>query len=181
MGFVALETFRFTTLKDTYESYENQFLCSLTLGFVIKSAFLLLPTTKNHTLDMVLIVIFTVLLSYLFTHFYNSSKFDEVLDKLQIKRTKQKYIWYDIMEDKYGVYIDAENPEDNIRYVGKIVLVEESQRQPLVQISEYIMYKDGEEVYNYSDKKNRTILIDTSVYSCIEINYQECSNKYKNW
>lgn len=172
LGFTAVKIFKFITNREDSTEVNHIIIESVIIGFVIKKVFELIPITSHiYIIDVLCIFVITIIGSYLFAKLWSGEKFLKIKNFLKINRTERKYIWYDI-KDPTAVYVDATNPETSVRYFGKLKLIEESQRQPLILLEGYTKYVNGEEDCNYLTDYKRTVLLDTSKYTEIEITYQ---------
>ncbi len=88
-------------------------------------------------------------------------------------------MWQNIDDPNHAIFIDATNPETHIRYFGQVVMYEEFERFPIIQICKYMAWKDNDLLFDYSDDPTQTVLIDTSKYTEIDIIYQKNSNVIK--
>lgn len=90
-------------------------------------------------------------------------------------------MWQNIDDPNHAIFIDVTNPETHIRYFGQVVMYEEFERFPIIQICKYMAWKDNDLLFDYSDDPTQTVLIDTSKYTEIDIIYQKNSNIIKRW
>lgn len=177
LGFTFVKIFKYVTNREELTEVNPIIVESIITGFVIKKVFELLPFTSHiYIVDVLCIFIATIIGSYFLGKLWLSEIFFKIKKFLKINRTERKYIWYDL-RDTIAVYIDATNPDTKVRYFGKLKLIEESQRQPLILLKGYVKYIGDKEIVDYLDDNTRTVLLDTSKYTEIEITYQ----REKEW
>lgn len=126
-------------------------------------------------------IIIYIVLGYIFLRVFRIVKILKFIDLLKIKHTKHKFMWQNIEDPDYAFFVDVTNPDTNIRYFGQLVMYEEFERFPMIQLCRYINWKNSDLLNDYSNDPTRTVLIDTSKYSEIDITYQKCSDFIKRW
>lgn len=90
-------------------------------------------------------------------------------------------MWQNIEDPDRAIFVDVTNPDTNIRYYGQLVVYEEFERFPIIQICKYMNWNGDSLLNDYSNDPTRTVLIDTSKYTEINIIYQKTSNFIKYW
>lgn len=181
LGFVCLRVFRITRIVKQSDDYEHLLVETLVIGFILYHLFLLIPFSFGRYVDTLGMVISSGVIGFLYAKLLSSPLINRLRKILNIKHTPFKYAWQNIEDPKYAIYVDATDPETKTRYNGKLIMYEDFERTPLIQLSHYIEWKDGVEINDFSDDKYRTVLIDTSKYSVIKIDYQDCSSFANQW
>ena len=180
-GYVFLKFYRLVRVIEKPIEQENVFIESIVVGFIIKNIASIIPFSLGYYIDIVFITISSGIIGFVIGKIVNSKFVDKIMFRLNIRHDKYKYLWQNITDPELAIYIDATNPDTNIRYFGRIVRYEDYTRLPIIQISNYKCWVDDALYYDCSDDYTRTMLIDTSQYSEIGIEYQEASEFAKEW
>ncbi len=181
LGYIFLRVFRLTRIIKISDSYEHILIESLVFGFIIKNIFLLIPFTFGYYIDIIGMSISSGIIGYLTAKILATKLISKLADMLKIKHTKFRYMWQNIDDPDFAIFIDVTNPDTKIRYYGQLVVYEEFERCPIIQICKYMSWQGDDLLYDFSDDPTRTVLIDTSKYTEIDIVYQKCSDFIKRW
>lgn len=181
LGYIFLRVFRIVRIVKNSDNYEHILIESLVFGFIIKNIAILIPFSFGYYLDIICMSISSAIFGYLFAKLLENRYILKIIDKLKIKHTKYKYMWQNIDDPDYAIFIDVTNPDTNIRYFGQLVVYEEFERFPIIQLCRYINWDNNGLLNDYSDDPTRTVLIDTSKYTEIDVTYQKCSDFIKRW
>lgn len=105
-----------------------------------------------------------------------------VCRKLNIRTTVNEFIWRDIEDEKYGIWVRAVSKSCDFDIFGRLVLIEEFQRFPMIVVDEYEYTKiDETPVEDFSKDDCRRILIDTSKCDTVRLIYNEKSDNIKEY
>ena len=181
LGYICLHMYRITRIVKKSDDFEHILTESIVVGFIIKNVISLIPFTFGEYIDTIGMIISSAAIGFGVAKFLETPIADNVINILKIKHTKFKYMWQNIDDPNYAIFIDATNPETHIRYFGQVVMYEEFERFPIIQICKYMAWKNDEILFDYSDNPTQTVLIDTSKYTEIDIIYQKNSNVIKRW
>lgn len=181
LGYICLHMYRITRIVKKSDDFEHILTESIVVGFIIKNVISLIPFTFGEYIDTIGMIISSAAIGFGVAKILETPIADKVINILKIKYTKFKYMWQNIDDPNYAIFIDATNPETHIRYFGQVVMYEEFERFPIIQICKYMAWKDNDLLFNYSDDPTQTVLIDTSKYTEIDIIYQKDSRVIKRW
>ncbi len=181
LGCTCLYTFRIRRILKKPDDYKHILTESLVVGFIIKSIMALIPFSFGEYIDIIGMIISSALIGYGVAALLEINWVNKLIDALKIRHTKFKYMWQNIDDPNHTIFIDATNPETHIRYFGQVVMYEEFERFPIIQICKYMAWKDNDLLFDYSDNPTQTVLIDTSKYTEIDIVYQKNSQVIKRW
>lgn len=168
-GFIFVKVFKFTSATNEQTDTNGIFMSSLVTGFIIINISYMLPiTTGNILFDYILIAVSSIISAYIFAIIYISKTFSRILEKLHIKFTINKYLWYDL-EDKDCTFVIVKYNDKNKAYYGQLSYYEEYQRFPQITLINYEVYtiEPWNKVEDYSNK-NRRILLDTAKADSVE-------------
>lgn len=181
LGYLFIHSYKFTRILKNANEYQHIFTESLIIGFVLRNIYALIPVSLGLYIDIVVMIISSIIIGYSLARLINSNILNKALKKLKIKQTFNQNIWADI-EDKNGaIYVSIFDRETNTITDGILVLYESSERQPLIQLSEFRQVKDDIIINDFSNQPERTILIDTSKYKDVFITYDKNSKKIESW
>lgn len=167
-GFAFVKIFKFTSATNEQTDTNGIFMSSLVTGFVILNAAYLIPlTTGNVLFDYILIALSTAIAAYALAMMYTSKTFLRILEKLHIKFTVNKYLWYDL-EDEESTFVIVKYFNKNIAYYGQLSYYEEYQRFPQITLINYDIYTITP--WNKIEKSmvNQRVLLDTSKADSVE-------------
>lgn len=181
LGYIFIRVFRIVRIVKNSDNYEHILVESLVYGFIIKSIFALIPFSFGYYIDIVGMSISSAAVGFLSAKLLEANFICDIIDKLKIRHTKFKYMWQNIADPDLAIFIDVTNPDTNIRYFGQLVVYEEFERFPIIQICKYINWNGDTLLNDFSEDPTRTVLIDTSKYTEIDITYQKSSNFIKRW
>lgn len=181
LGYLFCITYTFTRKQDTNSNYQYLFLKSITWGFVLKKIYDEFPSTGKYTIDIIGMAIASALLGGLIAMVIGSWVFEKFLNFLHVGRNPNKYIWNDLIHDKYAISVRVEDETTHRIYEGDLVSVEELTEKPQILLSAYKEFKNGVLIHNYSENYEQTVLIDTSKFSVIKLIYAKEGHKVKEW
>lgn len=181
LGYLFCTTYTFARKQDTNSNYQYLFLKSITWGFVLKKIYDEFPSTGKYTIDIIGMAIASALLGGLIAMVIGSWVFEKFLNFLHVGRNPNKYIWNDLIHDKYAISVRVEDETTHRIYEGDLVSVEELTEKPQILLSAYKEFKNGVLVHNYSENYEQTVLIDTSKFSAIKLIYAKEGHKVKEW
>lgn len=181
LGYLFCTTYTFARKQDTSSNYQYLFLKSITWGFVLKKIYDEFPSTGKYTIDIIGMAIASALLGGLIAMVIGSWVFEKFLNFLHVGRNPNKYIWNDLIHDKYAISVRVEDETTHRIYEGDLVSVEELTEKPQILLSAYKEFKNGVLVHNYSESYEQTVLIDTSKFSAIKLIYAKEGHKVKEW
>lgn len=181
LGYICLHMYRITRIVKKSDNFEHILTESIVVGFIIKNVISLIPFSFGVYIDTIGMIISSAAIGFGVAKILETPIADKVINFLKIKHTKFKYMWQNIDDPIYAIFIDATNPETHIRYFGQVVMYEEFERFPIIQICKYMAWKDNELLFDCSDDPTQTVLIDTSKYTEIDVVYQKNSNIIKRW
>ncbi len=168
------------TIKNSDE-YEHIIWESLLVGFVLKHCYMLIPFSVNYIVDIVGMIILTIFLSAGISKIYSNRKIDEVLQKIGIHRTRNKYLWKDIEDPDYRMVVDAMNPDTQELYHGVVIYYEEFMKHPQLVLNHYKYWENfhKEPIMDYTNDPSKVVIVDTNQFSRITISYDSNSKKIK--
>lgn len=181
LGYICLHMYRITRIVKKSNNFEHILTESIVVGFIIKNVISLIPFSFGVYFDTIGMIISSAAIGFGIAKILETPIADKVINFLKIKHTKFKYMWQNIDDPNHAIFIDATNSETHIRYFGQVVMYEEFERFPIIQICKYMAWKDNDLLFDYSDDPTQTVLIDTSKYTEIDIIYQKNSNVIKRW
>lgn len=181
LGYLFCTTYTFARKQDTSSNYQYLFLKSITWGFVLKKIYDEFPSTGKYTIDIIGMAIASALLGGLIAMVIGSWVFEKFLNFLHVGRNPNKYIWNDLIHDKYAISVRVEDETTHRIYEGDLVSVEELTEKPQILLSAYKEFKNGVLIHNYSENYEQTVLIDTSKFSAIKLIYAKEGHKVKEW
>lgn len=181
LGYLFCTTYTFARKQDTNSNYQYLFLKSITWGFVLKKIYDEFPSTGKYTIDIIGMAIASALLGGLIAMVIGSWVFEKFLNFLHVGRNPNKYIWNDLIHDKYAISVRVEDETTHRIYEGDLVSVEELTEKPQILLSAYKEFKNGVLIHNYSENYEQTVLIDTSKFSVIKLIYVKEGHKVKEW
>lgn len=181
LGFIFVKTYKFIRIIKPAKDQQGAVFEYLTVGFVIYKIFNAIPFTLGDVIDIIGISFCTFVSSIILASFVNSKKYDTICKLLKIHQTPNDDIWRDIEDRDCGIYIKVEDLRNKTTIDGLLVLYEQHNKTPYIQLSEYRVVKSGEMIEDHSDEPHRTILLDTSKYDTVSITYDEDSDKVKSW
>lgn len=125
-GFVFLQVFNFVVSNRNPNDYKHTMIKSLLSGYVLSLFYNLLPYhLENVYADNGILLTLCVVLGYLLARLYCSNLLRTVCRVLRIKRTVNEYIWYDIADKKYPLWVRTVNKALDIEYMGQLTLTED--------------------------------------------------------
>lgn len=181
LGFIFIRTYKFTRIIKNINEYQHIFTVSLIVGFILWNIYSLIPISLGIYVDTIGMIISSVIMGFISAKIINSNKLHKLFQKLKISQTVNQKIWADIEDKDNAIFISIEDKTNHVLTDGMLVLYESFERQPLIQLSAFRQFQDGEIINDFSDNPERTILIDTSKYENIVITYNPDSEKIKRW
>ncbi len=181
LGFIFLRIFRYMCTIKNSDEYEHIIWESLLVGFVLKHCYMLIPFSVNYIVDIVGMIILTIFLSAGISKIYSNRKIDEVLQKIGIHRTRNKYLWKDIEDSDYRMVVDAMNPDTQELYHGVVIYYEEFMKHPQLVLNHYKYWENfhKEAIMDYTNDPSKVVIVDTNQFSRITISYDSNSKKIK--
>lgn len=174
-GGIFLFTFNFITVKEQRDKTDNFLIACITVSFVIKTILSQILKTIAEDSGKYLLIgcTFSAVIAYLFGLVCNSRRFNNLLLKLGINRTTNGNIWKDIIRPYTWLLVHINGEEYG--YLGEVKNVEEHTSAPKIVLKNFskINIRTGSEIVDYSDDKNRSVLIDTKCADVIEVIYTD--------
>lgn len=180
-GFIFIKPYEYVRVIKPISNQQGFFIECLTVGFVICKIFNAIPISINPTIDTIIMAVITFAVSYGVGRFVNSSWFEKLCDKLKMQQTPNDDIWRDIEDKDCGVYVVVKDLSKNIVINGLLVLYEQHSQTPYIQLSKYVIAKNGEKIEDHSNEPHYTILLDTSKYDMVSVVYDKTSKRVSNW
>lgn len=137
------------------------------MGFVICQIATIIPFSLGKIIDNICMVISGALLGFIAGKIVNAKFTDNLIKKLKINRTVNSYLWNDLVDNKI---MKAQITINNIKYNGKIHLIEEDSNTPHIVLGEYSINDQPETNYN------KIIILDTSKATDVIIEYDQHSS-----
>lgn len=182
LGYVYLHSYRITRIIPNSNDHEHILIESLVFGFIIKNIAAIIPISFGYFVDLITMIICSMISGYAIAKILDIQEVtDFIVNVLKIRQTRFQYMWQNISESDMAIFVDVTNPETNVRYFGQLVLYEDFERQPIIQLANYTCWENDNVIYDFSEDPTRTVLIDTSKYSDIDIVYQKSSNIINRW
>ena len=182
-GYIFTTVFHFITSCAKPINFKYGITRSLLYGYILTMFYHAVPSiTHNNMIDIILFFIVCAVMSYVLAQFYMSNFVRMIFRKFNIKTTIYDYIWRDIQDDKYGIWIRAVSEACNFDIFGRLVLIENYERNPMLVLDMYEYTTiDGKVEENIEEDLHRRILIDSSKCDTIRIVYNEDSDNIKNY
>ncbi|MDY3792735.1 MAG: hypothetical protein SOZ56_09705 [Oscillospiraceae bacterium] len=183
LGFIFLRIFRHMCSIKNSDEYEHIIWESLLWGFVLYKCFSAIPFSINKTIDSLGMTVSTIILSTVCAKIYSNRFIDTMLRKLGIYRTRHKYIWQDLEDKENVTYINVINPETNEAYYGALKYYEDFERYPQIVLQYYKYWEDWhikQPTLDFSNQPEYVVMVDTKVFSKINVMYNKNSEKVKN-
>lgn len=181
LGFIFMQIFNFIVSNQSSNDFQHIFFKSLIIGFILVNVMSTLPFTSNNIyLYALILVMITVILSYIMAQIYCSTVFKNICKFIKVRRTVNPYIWNDIEDKKQTLWIRIGFKELNLKYVGILACVEDFQRQPLIVLTRYskcgfLEDENGETSIDFTNDPKQRIVLDTSKADYIEFVYDKDS------
>lgn len=189
-GYVLSKTFHFAALKQHSDNIEHILTGSLVLGFIYCKIANMIPVTISYEIDNILIILSALCLGYLSARLLRLKKIAYILDFLKIYDTGNKYLWDDLLDNKYSLKVCV-TYSDKI-YEGILYLYESYSNSPHIVLGAYTI-KDihNNIISDYSENNTKVIILKTDTAQFTEITYyihsEECDdlnrvcNSYKKF
>lgn len=181
LGFIFIRTYKFTRIINNITEYQHVFIVSLIVGFILWNIYSLIPISFGIYVDTIGMVVCSVIMGFISAKIINSNKLHKLFQKLKISQTVNQKIWADIEDKDNAIFVSIEDKTNHVLTDGMLVLYESFERQPLIQLSAFRQFQNGEIINDFSNNPERTILIDTSKYENVVITYNPDSEKIKRW
>lgn len=181
LGFIFTRTYKFTRIINNITEYQHVFIVSLIVGFILWNIYSLIPISFGIYVDTIGMVVGSVIMGFISAKIINSNKLHKLFQKLKISQTVNQKIWADIEDKDNAIFVSIEDKTNHVLTDGMLVLYESFERQPLIQLSAFRQFQNGEIINDFSNNPERTILIDTSKYENVVITYNPDSEKIKRW
>lgn len=179
LGFIFTRTYKFTRIINNITEYQHVFIVSLIVGFILWNIYSLIPISFGIYVDTIGMVVGSVIMGFISAKIINSNKLHKLFQKLKISQTVNQKIWADIEDKDNAIFVSIEDKTNHVLTDGMLVLYESFERQPLIQLSAFRQFQNGEIINDFSNNPERTILIDTSKYENVVITYNPDSEKCK--
>lgn len=173
-GFCFIKTYHFVALKQNSMDIEHILTASVVIGYIYCTIACLIPISFNVYIDNILILVSSIVVAYIIAKIVISKKMIPLLDFLHILDTGNRYMWDDLMDEKYPMKISIVCGE--FRYEGIAHNVESYSNSPHIALGSYIVYnKEGQITSDYSMDQRRILVVDTSNAQKVEIIYDDKS------
>lgn len=170
-GYIIISIFNYVTLKEkSEEGISSNIILSFIIGYIYIKIFNIIPIHISNEIDTLIMLIFSIILSYVSGMIYASNNIlRNMLDRLHVKQTPNKYIWNDLL----GEYpIQATIKYDKSIYEGFVYLIEGFSNSPHIILASYIEYDlEGNEILNNSESNDKIIILDLSNSLSVEVKY----------
>lgn len=183
-GYIFISIYNFIRFKNN--ELNHLFFKSVVSSYILKSLFDFLFT---YTMDtggkfirlfhiaegsigyIILLFVFSAILACIIAFITQSHKFNDMLLKLNIKRTTNPNMWEDVIRPDCWLMVYLKN-SSNV-YYGQCKYNEEFARKPLVTLEHYqVMDYDGNIIEDYVQNSNHVVVIDTEDVERVEVVYQ---------
>lgn len=180
IGFIYIHSYRFVHIVENESNISSALIEYIICGFVIKSAFSLIPISINYVLDNIIIMILSIIIGYGVATLVQSRFIGKLCSLLKIRQTSNLYVWHEVGDREYSVYVEVED-EKGLAYLGVLVNTETYQRFPIIRLALFEVYKDDKLIEDHTDDPTRVIMIDTSKFSVIRLYYDKNSKNIERW
>lgn len=178
IGYIFLKTYHFVALQQDSEDVEHILVGSLVIGFVYFNICSLIPFSISSEVDIFLIFVSSIIVSYISGRIRSSNKLISLLDFLKIRNSMHKYIWDDLMDNDYPMKIIVKINEAT--YNGMIHYIENYSNSPHIAMASYKIEFDDGKILDYSNNPEQVMVIDTSKADYVEIIYDKESIPYQD-
>lgn len=168
-GYIFIKIYTHVTYNDNDDNLNHILLRSMVVSFVIKTIFDFAVDSINigNTVYSILLLFFTVMISYFTAIFFKSTSYDKIQTMLKINRTQNGNVWYDIFKKDAWVRIFLKDGVTT--YLGKIEMLEENNREPIIVLSNYQLINiKGIVILDYSDNLKEKIILNVKDFERIE-------------
>ena len=166
-GFCFVKVFHFIYAYQDNGNIDNMLTLSLVVGYVICQIAFAIPFSLGKVIDNICIIGCSIVSGFIAGKVMNGKFMYNLTEKLKINRTVNEFLWNDLIDDKI---MKAQITIDNIKYYGKIHLVEEFSNTPHIVLGDYSINDKHE------NNPNRIIILDTSKATEIIIEYDKSSS-----
>lgn len=166
LGFIFLKIFQFVAFK----KIDCGLIPSFIIGYIYYKICSVIPLHISNEIDTIGIFISAVMVSYMLGRLYLSNNIlRNILEKLHIKQTPNKYLWNDLFGE-YSMQIIVKY--DNAIYDGFVYLIESESNSPHIILGSYIEYDtSGNIIIDNSNNNEQIIILDLSKAEYVEIKY----------
>lgn len=188
IGYVFIRIFNFIVSNQNPSEFQYLFFRALITGFILVNGVLLIPFNfVNEYCKLMVILLTTIVLSYIAAQTYTSVILKKVLRKINVRRTVNPYIWNDIEDKSKTLWVHVGFKELNAQFLGKLVCIEDFQRQPTIVLGNYSQCEFNEDINDAdnisidctNDSKQR-VVIDTAKADFIKLIYDKDSENIKD-
>ena len=163
-------------MKKDHQDTQHIFMGSLVVGFVYCNIASIIPFSVSEYVDVVLMVLASLLLGYVFGRFSVSSYYPKVISLFKIRNLGNMGMWSYLTDQDYPMKSVIEINE--LVYSGMIHNIEEKSNPIYITLASYIIQrKDGYILEDHLNDSTSVIVLDASKATCIRIIYNKGSNK----
>lgn len=166
-GFCFIKVFCFIYAYHDSGNIDNMLTASLVIGYVICQIAYLVPFSLGKIIDNICIVGCSMILGFIVGKILNGKFVYNILEKLDINRTVNEFLWNDLIDSKI---MKAQIKINDTTYSGKIHLVEEFSNSPHIVLADYSINDQHE------TNPNKIIVLDTSKATDVIIEYDKRSS-----
>ena len=120
LGYICLHMYRITRIVKKSYDFEHILTESIVVGFIIKNVISLIPFTFGEYIDTIGMIISSAAIGFGVAKILETPIADKVINILKIKHTKFKYMWQNIDDPNYAIFIDATNPKLTLDILGRL-------------------------------------------------------------
>lgn len=183
-GYMYLTAYYWISFKDN-KDFHNIVFKSLIANYVLttiyqmigrKFGIVILPYTPKQ---IIVYSVVSVALGLAIGRMVVSTRFNTLLAKLYFGRTVNDNIWNDIVDDTRLTWLCI-HMKDGTAYLGQYNHGELFTSEPVIMLVTYQkLNADGEVLTDYSQDKDRAIVLNTKDFDRIEVVYQDRASKKK--
>lgn len=184
LGYIFLTVYEFVMGKKKKQDFQNVFLRSTVVGFVIWQVLFKLIKPEQPELNKfcLLTIAITFMISYMVAQLNKSRLVEKLLILFNIEQTIGESIWDIVADQKYPTIfrVKVKNKDEEIH--GQFTLHDVRGSEDMLVLSCYKVYEqDGALLkYDYSTDINKRIIITASACEYIEIEYDKKSKLPQN-
>lgn len=175
-GYLYISIFHFVALKESKEEMNHVLTSSLVIGYIIVNIMNMIPFSISYSVDSIGIAFTGAVSGFVFGKIYHGRLFDRTVQLFHIRSTPNKYIWTDLMDMDYPIYVTI-NMKDGNTYCGYVSVIEEFNRNPQIALASYKQTTPDGITIDHEYDHQSVILVDTQDAKSIIIHYDEDSGK----
>ena len=167
-GFVFLQIFYFTALRENKAEITHTVFSSFVVGFIICNAVSIIPMKFDDQIVIIIYIVASGVSGLICGKIFSGRLIDKICDCLKIRNTVHQYIWDDLMDNDCPMYIEAKMDDSIIN--GYVHYIQDYSDSPIVSLAGYSVKIAGE----IDDKRkctNEVIVIDLSKADWVRIKY----------